>query len=231
MSEHFDRHLEELGPVDARKQQELCEQGARGANAARMGAPAKWTDEDRQQVTRLIDDGLSDGRKLNGVIREIRRRLPGLYGRFTEGAIRDVYYREKRTAKLKPDKAHIAQVEQWGKLARPPLKSGEAKALVAELWVAAGTGGATWRQASFDKIFDICARKYGVVDHEKIDYLRGLISKFNDDPTWFPRERPEIRDRSRRDRILKITNEAPDKQADFALYMAETGWSLDAVKN
>jgi hypothetical protein len=69
------------------------------------------------------------------------------------------------------------------------------------------------------------------VDHEKIEWLRKQIIELKKGPTNFPRERPEIRDRSRRDRILELTNQAPDKKADYAYYMVKTGWTLDAVKN
>ncbi len=116
-------------------------------------------------------------------------------------------------------------MEKWGKTIG--MAAGEAKRLVAELFAAAGPA----RQPHVPELIEMAGRKYGVIDREKIEWLRGQISKLKAHPLYWPRERPEIQDRTRRDLILKLIKAVPGKQADFAYLMRKTGWTLDSVKN
>lgn len=172
---------------------------------------------------------------VTAVISDRRAADPSFYeGEKVSTLVRNFFrYRNKPVRQPAQVEAAIPTVEKWGKLARPPLARGEAQTLVSELYAAAGLHGQRWRQTSFGKVFEICARKYGLVDHEKIKWLRWCINKFNDpdDPTWFPRERPEIRDRHRRDRVLDIVRGASDHRADIAHLMRRTKWTRDAVVN
>jgi hypothetical protein len=126
---------------------------------------------------------------------------------------------------------HILRVEKWGRTAG--LAPGEARDLVAELLAACRhfPESSAQRETHFGQLFDIAGRKYGVTDREKIEWLRGQIPKLKADPMYWPRERPEIRDRTRRDRILKLIKAAPGQQADIAYLMRKTGWTRDAVVN
>jgi hypothetical protein len=125
----------------------------------------------------------------------------------------------------------VLQLERWGRRTRhwPGLEAGEARQIAAELIDAVLP--MPWRLEGLSDLVAIARRKYGVTARERIDWVREQIRLMKDNPRHFPRERPEIRDRTRRERILAIVRAAPDQRVSIAYLMRKTRWTRDAVAN
>jgi hypothetical protein len=96
---------------------------------------------------------------------------------------------------------------------------------MASLYAAAGP------HRPVDRLFDMIGRRYGIVDHEKVEWLRIQVRKMATDPQYYPRSRPEIVNRTNLDAVLKIVKEAPGSKADIAHIMRKSRKSRDSVVN
>lgn len=216
------------------------------------GRPSKWM-TDRGRVRTPLGDrfylDVVDFLKIHGLSRDdgaVRRAVAQLHPEANSKQLerlRKVFYDLEKASPPRPvaeapqaprstnDAAsptpqQVFSMQKWGRLARPPLDPEEAKNFVDELFAASGV-----HQPYFNELFEIAGRKHGVVDHEKIEWFRWVLRKLTERPSWWPYERPEIRDRSRRDRLLKIIDAAPDGKADISRLMKKTRWTRDAVVN
>src|SRR5258708_3250182 len=198
---------------------------------------ATWSDTLRFDLVRLVNTGLN----ITGLTLKKKNALDDLldividktfYGQWPRKTLRRVFYDSQDVpGKFGPQ---LELLQQWGRLARPPLSPEEARELFAQVFAAAGSdalAGQSPRQARFGELFEIAGRKYGVTDHEKIEWFRWLIPNLLAHPLWWPRERPEIRDSTRRDKILKLINEAPGKRGGLDYLCKKTGSTYEAVKN
>jgi hypothetical protein len=116
-------------------------------------------------------------------------------------------------------------LQKWGKLGRPPLGPEDAREFLASLYVAAGP------QRPIGRLLEMISKRYGIVDHEKIEWLRVQARKMAGDPQYYPQSRPEIVNRTNLDMVLKVVKEAPGGKADIAYIMSKTGKSRDSVVN
>ena len=119
----------------------------------------------------------------------------------------------------------LQRLEKWGRTCA--FEPGEARRLLADLFEAAGPG----RQEHVPELFEMCVRKCGVVDREKIDWLRKQLELIRRNPVYWPRERPEFRDDTSRNAMLKVIRQAPGQTADIATMMKRMGRTRDGIVN
>jgi hypothetical protein len=117
----------------------------------------------------------------------------------------------------------LLRLEGWGRNAR--FKPGDARRLLADLFDAAGPA----RQRHVPSLFEMCVRKAGIVDRDKIAWLRKQVAEIRRNDAYFPRERPEIRDDRARNAVLAVIREAPSQTADIGTLMKRLGRTRDAI--
>jgi hypothetical protein len=117
----------------------------------------------------------------------------------------------------------LLRLEGWGRNAG--FKNGDARRLLADLFDACGPA----RQHHIPTLFEMCVRKAGVVDRDKIAWLRKQVAEIQRNDAYFPRERPEIRDDRSRNAVMKVIREAPCQVADIGTLMMKMKRSRDAI--
>jgi hypothetical protein len=226
--------------------------GGKRAGAGRKG-DGKWHHLVSMIKAALDALGLVDSPKnVRSVIRDRRVKDPLFYEGVREATLSRYYFRYRNRPTPIPSKqSTISQtalapanepalppttapadfgrqlflMQKWGKLARPPLGAEEALQLITSLYAAAGP------HRPVGRIFDMIGRRYGIVDHEKVEWLRLQVREMANDPQYYPRSRPGIVNRTNLDAVLKIVKEAPGSKADIAYIMRKSRKSRDSVVN
>jgi hypothetical protein len=117
----------------------------------------------------------------------------------------------------------LLRLEAWGRNAG--FKNGDARHLLADLFDAAGPH----RQHHMPALFEMCVRKAGVSDRDKVEWLRRQVDLIRRNDAYFPRERPEIRDDTFRNAALDVIRQAPDQTTDIATLMSRLGRTRDSI--
>jgi hypothetical protein len=210
--------------------------GKTGAKGGVWGGPVG------QLVVRAVTAGLkakgqgrSDRKAVRNVIAEIRPRLP--FNQWSEEALRKGYYRARQyhgdspPPPLPPGAApaefrnELSLLQKWGTLARPSLGAEEARELLVGLYTAAGS------HRPVGRMIEMISKRYGIVDHEKIEWLRVQERKLAADRQYYPRARPEIVNRTNLELVVKVVRQAPDHKANIAYIMRKSRKSRDSVVN
>src|SRR5215831_17213270 len=155
----------------------------------------------------------------------VRDRLvadPTFYGGKEGTLVRNYFRYRDKPARMIP--AHLIsavdRMQRWGKFEKPPIGPEQARAFVEELDDAIGPDRKKYFGISVGQIFDMAGRKFGVTDHDKIEWLRMVLHNLKTKPAYVPQERPEIRNRTKRDKLLALILAAPNKLATIP-YLVE----------
>jgi len=100
----------------------------------------------------------------------------------------------------------------------------DAQKLVAELVAAAGSD-----ELAVVELFKLAAKKKHYSDRQKIDWLWKQVPELKKNQDYRPVRRVDKEDRPKRDLVLKIIRDAPNRRADISFIRRKTGWTRDSV--
>lgn len=203
------------------------------------GRPSIWAGPTGQMLVLEAKPGLEAGTSLDDVIRTLRTRSS--WKKWSQETLCRKYREARRHHGDSPAPPQLPLpsgvtradfdrqlflLRKWGRLARPPLAPEDAPHFLASLYVSAGG-----HHRPIGRMLEMISKRYGIVDHEKIEWLRIQDRKMAADPQYYPRSRPEIINRANLDLVVKVVREAPGSTADIAHIMRKTRKSRDSVVN